>query len=117
MMDKLVANIINSIMAITWEAVKAAINKDRMSHLLSNWILKGCQGKLQSLYVDIRPTWNIWAQLKLHDGVPMLGDRMIIKRKLRPCILETLESARQGTYSMMMRAKERIYWPGFTRHH
>ena len=38
-MDKLLANIINSIMAITWEAVKAAINKDRMSHLLSNWIL------------------------------------------------------------------------------
>jgi len=49
----------------------------------------------------------------LHDGVPMLGERTIIPRKLRPRVLATLHSAHQGTYGMMLRASETCYWPGF----
>ena len=45
----------------------------------------------------------------------MLRDRTIIPKRLQPCVLKTLHSDHQGIYSMMMRAKERIYWVGFTK--
>ena len=47
--------------------------------------------------------------------VPMLSNQSIILRNLQPCVLKTLDSAHQGTYSMMMRAKEIFQWTWFRK--
>ena len=44
----------------------------------------------------------------------MLDDRTIIPEVLRNEVLDTLHSAHQGTFSMILRASETVYWPGFT---
>ena len=43
----------------------------------------------------------------------MLSDRTIIPTRLRQNVLDTLHAAHQGTRSMMQRAQDTIYWPGF----
>ena len=43
----------------------------------------------------------------------MLGDRTIIPKRLRREVLDTLHAAHQGTCSMVSRASDTVYWPGF----
>ena len=111
----LLANISTTTKAITWESIKTAVEKDDTSRLLSEWIGTGCQGEIQQLPARIKPYWNVRDTLRLHGTVPMVGDRTIIPHSLRPHVLETLHSAHQGTYGMMLRAKETFYWPGFAK--
>ena len=45
----------------------------------------------------------------------MMSERIIVPEKLRPRVLETLHSAHQGVYTMMIRAQDTVYWPGLSR--
>ena len=112
--DILLGNIGHSANVVTWEIVKKSVKDDATSQLLSNWIMEGCQGSLTDLPDTLRPYWRIRDQLRIHDDVPMVTDRVVIPESLRPRVLETLHSAHQGTFSMMLRAQDTIYWPGFS---
>ncbi len=48
------------------------------------------------------------------DGVILLDRRMVIPKRLRRSVLQTLHSAHQGTSGMSSRAHDCVYWPGLT---
>ena len=44
----------------------------------------------------------------------MMAERVIIPKELRSRVLETLHSAHQGVYKMMLRAQDTVFWPGIS---
>ena len=98
--------------SITWDMVKSEVAKSDHSRALAQWITAGCPGPAHLIPIAARPYWGVRQNL---DGVPMLSDRTIIPEKFRKQVLEVLHSAHQGVYSMILRAGETIYWPGFIR--
>jgi hypothetical protein len=101
--------------AVTWGRVKEAVEKDPESQKLAGWIEAGCPGHLADLQDGMKPYWKVRTRLGMQDGVPMYGDRVIVPGKLRQEVLDTLHSAHQGVYGMMLRAAQAVYWPGFSR--
>ena len=49
---------------------------------------------------------------ELGDGVIMLGDKIIIPKKLRDAVLHLLHAAHQGIDRMKGRASRCVFWPG-----
>ena len=112
-LDSLIANIGTTIKSLTWEDIQNEVDKDAESRSLRNWIENGCTGALEELDTDLKPYWRIKSQLNVLDRVPMKDGRTIIPRKLRQNVLNTLHSAHQGINSMISRASDVVYWPGF----
>ena len=50
----------------------------------------------------------------MKDKVPMLSERVIIPKRLRQRVQDTLHSAHQGVYKMMIRTQEIVFWPGIS---
>ena len=48
------------------------------------------------------------------EDVIFYGDRVIVPQSLRPCVLDILQSAHQGTSGMESRAQVLIFWPGIS---
>ena len=113
--DSLVCSMESTTRSVTWDMVKSEVDKSDSCQNLKRWIMAGCPGPLNLVPVESRPYWNVRQELRILDGVPMLGDRTIIPDKLRGDVLEALHSAHQGVYSMILRATETVYWPGFVR--
>ena len=63
----------------------------------------------------MKPYWRLRTDLRILDGVPMMNDRTIIPTNLRQEVLDTLHAAHQGTSSMILRASDSVYWPGFVK--
>ena len=110
-MDELLYSIELNAKAITWEIIKEASALDNTHKALVEWILKGNKITLDLLPTCLRSFWRVREQLRLHDGVPMMGDRVIVPFSLRKDVLETLHAAHQGRYSMELRASDTVYWP------
>ena len=111
--DSLLADIRTGAKALTWEDVKREVQQDIDSIELIDWIRGGCLGPIHRVRSNVRPFWKKRSELRIQDGVPMLGDRTIIPKKLRKEVLDTLHAAHQGTSSMVSRAIDTVYWPGF----
>ena len=107
--DVLLANINTSARAITWDRIKAMTNEDSTSKDLIAWIMDGCSEA--GLNQTLKPYWNVRKKLRVTDGVPMLDDRTIIPMNLRQEVIDTLHSAHRN--SMIMRASDIVYWPGY----
>ena len=113
--DALISSMESSIRSITWDMVRNKVKVDETSQLLTQWINAGCPRPADQLPEQIRPYWNVRQSLRVFDGVPMMGDRTIIPKEYRREVLQTLHSAHQGVYSMILRAGETVYWPGFVK--
>ena len=113
--DALLSHIGLDVKSITWEDVQKETTKDRTSIKLKQWIENGCQGQIDDLDEDMRPYWRSRTDLRILDGVPMMNDRTIIPPNLRQEVLDTLHAAHQGTSSMILRASDSVYWPGFVK--
>ena len=111
--EAVLANIRIDVKAITWEDIQKEVTNDTEYRDLRDWIIAGCPGGFQTLDEHKRLYWTIREKLRVHDGVPMLGDRTVIPRKFQQEVLKTLHAAHQGTSSMIRRATDTVYWPGF----
>ena len=109
--DALLGDMNTSAKAVTWNRVKAVVEKDPISICLRTWIMDGCPAT--SFDQSLQPYWSVRTKLRINDGVPMLGDRTIIPKELRSEVLDTLHAAHQGRHSMILRASDVVYWPGF----
>lgn len=72
------------------------------SKALTQWITVGCPNPAHLVLVEACPYWYVWRGLRVLDGVLMLCDHTIIPEKFRGEVLETLHSAYQGVYSMIL---------------
>ena len=113
--DALLSHIGLDVKSMTWEDVQKETEKDHTSLKLRQWITEGCQGPIESLDKDVKPYWRLKTHLRMLDGVPMLNNRTVIPRRLRQDVLDTLHAAHQGTSSMILRALDSVYWPGFVK--
>ena len=93
--------------------VKKEVLVDNTSAMLKVWIEQGCPGPANELLLSVQPYWRVRHDLRVQEGVPMVIDRTIIPVKMRKGVLKTLHSAHQGVYSMILRAEDTVYWPGF----
>ena len=89
-MDLLLASVGHSTSAITWDIVKRFTKDDETNNSLTKWISAGCPGPVSDLPENVRQFWRVRDQLRVHDGVPMMSERIIVPEKLRPRVLETL---------------------------
>ena len=48
------------------------------------------------------------------DGVLMYDDRLVIPYGIRERVLDVLHAAHQGRSSMLHRAVQTVFWPGYT---
>lgn len=110
--DLLLASFGFSTASITWDQIKRFTRDDEMSTTRANWIATDCPGPQTSLTQDLRTCWGVCGHLQVKEGVPMMLERVIIPKELRPRVLETLHMAHQGVYMMMLRAQDTVYWPG-----
>ena len=95
--------------SITWDQIKRFTRDNETSMTLASWIATGCLGPQTSLPQDLRTYWRVRGHLQVKEGVPMMSERVIIPKELRPRVLKTLHSAHQGVYTMTLRAQDTTY--------
>ena len=63
----------------------------------------------------IKLYWQYREALYEIDGVILYNDRVVIPPSMRQHVLQVLHSSHQGVSSMEARAREIIFWPGYTK--
>ena len=101
---------LNNTMAITWEQVVGATNKDPVLLKVMDAIEQG------SAFQDpcLSPFARYRKALYIQDDVLMYKDRVVVPKALRLSVLQNLHAAHQGVSSMEQRAHSIVFWPGMT---
>eukprot|EP00111_Clytia_hemisphaerica_P012078 TCONS_00035495-protein len=64
---------------------------------------------------SVKPYWQFREALYELDGVILYNDRVVVPPSMRQHVLQVLHSAHQGVSSMEARAREIVFWPGYTK--
>ena len=96
---------------VTWDDVKSETNCDNAMLMLKSHIADGFPKAKGEMHASIRGFWEVRDGLRIHDGVILYKDRIVIPTALRTFILGNLHAAHQGTASMYSRAKSIVFWP------
>ena len=100
------------ITAPTLTALKQETEKDEVLQLLTQQIVKGWPSSIKQLTTALRPFWSTRDDIAVHDGLIMMGVRVIIPESLRSQALGQLHLGHMGMEKSKLRAKASIYWPG-----
>ena len=92
------------------------IQKQTEIHLrsLKEAITNGWTEKREDLMEEVKPYFSIRGELTVYDGIILKGDQVVIPIPLRRDILRQLHSTHIGIESCVRRARECVYWPGYT---
>ena len=96
---------------VTWDDIKSETEYDEKMLKLKAFISNGFPASKGEMPALIRCFWECRDGLRIHDGVVIYNDRIVIPASLRPLIVENLHSAHQGTASMYSRAQSIVFWP------
>jgi len=100
--------------SITWNRLVEETSKDEillaLQDAIHNEFPEACRTSPSTA-----PYWQYRHGLHVTDGVIIYDDRVVVPSSLRPCILDILHSAHQGTSTMGLRARSIIFWPGMTK--
>ena len=97
--------------SLNWEDVYQEAKVDRESIALKELIQTKFPEKREYLPAFIRYYWTMKEDLYVIDDVIFKGIKMLIPLNLRRQVLEGLHAAHQGTTSMALNARERLFWP------
>lgn len=98
--------------AITWDRIVAAAATDEECRSLAEFIQNGFPKSQHELPETIRRFWHMKEELYCLEGVTIMENKILIPRKLRAEVLESLHSAHQGVNGMLANARQRLFWPG-----
>ena len=98
--------------AVTMERVREETGCDRDMADLVVQIESGFHDSLDRLSAEVAKFWRHRADLNVVDGVVMLGNRVVVPRRLRREVIQHLHAAHQGVSAMTARATAAVYWPG-----
>lgn len=98
-------------LSLSWDQLARATQLDMCS--LLQYVRSGFPADCAS-DPSIKPYWQYREALYELDGVILYKDRVLVPPSMRQHILQTLHSAHQGTSSMEARAREIVFWPGYT---
>ena len=92
--------------------IHAAAASDEVHRLLSKTILAGFPSTRHATDPQLRDFWSVRDRLSVHNGIILMGDRLVIPKSVKQRIINGLHAAHQGVSSMMSRARQSVYWPG-----
>ena len=95
--------------AITLERLKDACRSDDVYQKLVKQTQSGFPEKKCHLSPQIMKFWDVRDRLVVHDGVLLMGQRMVIPVALRTGVLNILHVAHQGCTGMAARARRTMY--------
>ena len=110
----IVASICNKaadISSVSWDMIARETENDRV---LSE-VMKAISEEFKGTYPLSSEYMRYKNSLYTQDGAVIYQDRVVVPKKLRKVVLDTLHAAHQGTSSMQLRAQSIVFWPGMSR--
>ena len=92
--------------------LKNATETDANLQLLKKTVLEGWPSHIKALPPEIRPYWSVQDDVYVHDGLILMGQRIIIPETQRHVVMSQIHSAHQGATKCKLRAKSAVWWPG-----
>eukprot|EP00794_Sanderia_malayensis_P013228 gene13227-14585_t len=87
--------------------------QDPILQTLKTTVLIGWPEQRDDVPISIRDYWNFREQwyFRVHNGILLKSQRIIIPKSLRPEVIKRLHSSHQGIESCLRKARDRVYWP------
>ena len=63
---------------------------------------------------ELKPYWQLRAQLSLHNDILLFRDRIVVPQTLRHRTMEKIHQGHQGITRYRLRVKSLVWWPGIT---
>ena len=95
----------------TIQEIVEATKKDDGMQILLEVIRNGWPDRREDVPHQATPYFDLRDTLSHEDGVILKGERVVIPVSLRPEMKRRLHAAHMGYDSMMVRARETIFWP------
>ena len=113
------ANLVDVAQAVSWRMVREATNADPVMSKLRQEVEEGYlrdnDGIARPILAEIADYGRHMDNLSIQDDVILYNGRTVIPEKLRGRVLDTLNSAHQGSSQMWNRAETSVFWPGLCR--
>ena len=97
---------------VSWSMVKDKLEEDNQLMRLRTQVKQGFPPDRKLVTVELREFWRHREELSLVDGGILFKGRVVVPQALRKAVLETLHSAHQGVYGMLLVADKSVWWPG-----
>jgi hypothetical protein len=97
--------------SVSWEDVNEEAKVDKESVTLKEIIQTGFPKCKELLPEFVRYFWPMKDDLYIIEDVVFKGRKMLIPRKLRPEVFKGLHASHQGSSTMALNARERLFWP------
>ena len=103
-----------SLLDLNLEKVKAAAASDEDYQRLKVLVANGFPSSSDKLVTATKAYWSVRDELSLFDGLILKGCQLVIPKAMRKDVLSHLHSSHQGIERTKRRARETVYWPGFS---
>ena len=80
--------------------------------LLKHTIMQGWLSLIKQLHPVLQPYWTFREELRVEDGLILIGTRIVIPTKQWKAILKLIHEGHLGLNKCKLHAKETVYWPG-----
>ncbi|KII66889.1 Pro-Pol polyprotein [Thelohanellus kitauei] len=113
-------NVIKSIQQLNFDEIldKKSITKkserDKYIMLVRSFVSIGWP-KRDKLSPEILPFFEKRGLLSIEEGILLVGDRIIITKKLRELVLNTLHQGHPGIVEMKSLSRRYVWWPGLNK--
>ena len=99
----------------TLTEIKAATESDPELELFTTIIKQGWPESLAALPPSLHDYYNFREEMSAQDGVVYKGERIVVPRSLRQCIIDKIHASHLGIEGCLRRAREALYWPGMSK--
>ena len=98
------------------EALCEATREDAELQALSRLISNGWPQKRSNVLKSLQPYWNYRDEITVEDGILFKNRKILIPEKLKSEYLERIHSGHQGINKCLEKAREFVFWKGYTKH-
>ncbi len=92
--------------------LKEETDKDSTLKKLRETIQKGWPDTKQELDQEIKPYWDMRAELTIEDDIIFKDDRVVIPKSMRKFMLKEVHKSHLGIVKCKKLARDLIFWPG-----
>ena len=98
---------------VSAQQIQKWMDRDPVLSAVRSFVLKGWPSKVTDLKPeDVKPFMNRQAELSIHDGCLMWGNRVVVPSSGRQKLIEQLHECHPGMSRMKNLARSYVWWPG-----
>jgi len=97
------------------EEIRAATKIDPTMRRLVAVIREGWPDIKKCVAADLKPYFDVRAELTYEDDLILKGDRLVIPVAQRQVVMANLHSSHFGIEGTLAKAREYVYWPGMNK--